>query len=212
MSAQDVDTDTDSDTDTDQESGRKVADHKLLDANGKFVKMELAEAVRYIDEDTKKALDCAWVDLPEHARKWYCFFGIKTLWTNEASQVRQAHRKAVGDKKAWCPGDPQIAAIKARHDLIVGGKFVDRTREAMVWEIPTLIEASVNIMVTNGDIDDTPEDRAKSVKSLTDKSAANPDQWRALMRGTEGVENEYRRLKGGAVKKASSALADALKG
>lgn len=203
--------DVDEDTDA---TGRKrqVATHSLLDAAGKVVdEMELAEGVRYVDDATGKTKDAMWADLPEWSRKWYAFFGIKTLWTNEASQVRQAA------KKASLPPDgaEQMAAIDARHAMITNperdkAKFVDRSREAMVWEADTLIQAGVNVMAANGDIDDTDATRAAYTKSLTDKMAVAPDQWTKTLRGIEGVENEYRRLKGGAVKKSSAALAAAL--
>jgi len=205
--------DIDEDTDATGKK-RQVASHLLLGADGKVTEdWNDAVGYRYVDDATGGTRDVPKVlDLPEKSLAWYAIFGIKTLWTNEASQVRQAAKKA----NIPAEGAAQLEAIDERHNLIIGKngepKFVDRTREAMVWEPATLIAAGVNVMAANGDVEDTPEARAKVTKLHTDNMATNPEQWTRHLRGTEGVENEYRRLKGGAVKKSSGDLLKTLGG
>jgi hypothetical protein len=171
---------------------RQIAKHFLLDAKGAVVEeFEQAAGIRYVDLESGGTFD--YVPKSEDAKMMLMCFGARTLSTNEASAARQKDAS----------GAEQLAAIKSRFDLIESGTWVDRTRDAVSWDHPTLATAAVNVLVASGKIADDEAAKgakyANALKLLTEKGDAGI----AALRAVAGVETEYRKLKGrGPVKTA----------
>lgn len=165
---------------------RTVAKHYLLDSTGAVVEdEEQATGIRYHHIGTGQTFDYQIAAAqPGSPATMLAIFGAKTLATNEASAVRQ---------KSGDMGD-QVGAITDRFAMIDSGKWVDRTREGFKWDLDLLAQAVVAVLVRDSHISaeqgSDPAIVAKVRAKLDDKAQVT------LVRQTEGVEAEYKRLSG----------------
>lgn len=179
----------------------RVAKHELLDASGNVVDdMEKAVGIRYTD--VQSGLTTSFVpDMAKPGALWAALFGLKTLATNEASQVRQADGTA----------QEEIDAIEERFAKMFADAdpaFVDRTRAGGPrYDLPTLAKALTNVMIASGTWAES--DRAdKEAKAL---AAMQADAKKVgTFRSLDGVDAEYKKLRGAKVTSAAD-VADLLK-
>lgn len=177
----------------------QIAEHGLLDSAGNTVdEFEQATGIRYVDLASKLTFDYQLTN--PKTTNMLALFGARTLATNEASASRQKD----GDSAE------QIEAIKARFAYMDStGEWVDRSREGGPrWDQPTLATAAVNVLVATKRIkanDD--EAKGKAFAKFVESMAADPAKVAAI-RQVEGVEAEYRKLRGtGATKSADDLMA-----
>lgn len=179
----------------------RVAKHELIDASGNVVdEMEKAAGIRYTDVASGLTTDFR-PDMAKPGALWAALFGLKTLATNEASQVRQADGTA----------QEEIDAINERFAKMFAdtdAAFVDRTRVGGPrYDQPTVAVALTNVMIAGGTW--TEADRAEKEIKAKEAMAADPKKVSTFL-SLEGVQAEYKRLRGAKVTSAAD-VADLLK-
>jgi hypothetical protein len=167
---------------------RKVAEHGLVDAAGSPVDdFEDAHGITYKDLGSGAAL--TYIPTKPDSIRMYAIFGMRTLATNEASAARNGRD---------ADGKEQVESIQARFDYVDStGEWVDRTREGgPKWDQPTLATAAVNVLIATKRIKKDDEDaKGKAYAKFVESMAADPAKVAAI-RQVEGVEAEYRKLRG----------------
>jgi hypothetical protein len=151
---------------------RKVAQHDLIDANGKEVDTEEeAQGIKYTLQENGQSLTWKWAEATDDEKRLLAIFGAKTLATNETSQVRN-NPKGPGD------ADEQIAAVRERFAMIRTGQWVDRTREGggvgAKIDRDALAEAICQVLVAEGKVTDADVQngvKAEKRKRLDDDAA-----------------------------------------
>lgn len=176
---------------------RAIAKHELLAADGSVVEdFEDAHGIRYTDLASGLSVD--YLPKNPNALRMGAAFGFRTLATNEASQARQRDGSA----------QDQIDAIRDRFDLIENqSQWVDRTREGGVrWDLPTLATAAVNVAIANGKVANDDSAKGAAFQKFSEFLAADPGNV-AKIRSVDGVEAEYRKLRGKTAKTADDLMA-----
>jgi hypothetical protein len=170
-----------------------VAQHDLIDAAGNIVEtMEEAHGIKYTDLASK--LSTTFVPTNPDALRMLAVFGAKTFATNTASQVRQKD----GDSK------DEIEMIDERFEYMNGApvgqpQWRDDTREGPRWDIPTLASAAVNVLIADGKLQSDDASKGKAYAKFFEQMSTDGEAGDAAVkrvRGTAGVEAEYRKLKG----------------
>jgi hypothetical protein len=186
-----------SDTSTvdDAAGKRQVAKHGLLDQAGNLLAessdFENAHGIRYLDIATGQTFDYMLTN-PESVRM-FAAFGARTLTTNEASQVRNS-------KEGGTPAE-QVQAIRDRFALIDSGTWVDRSREGGPrWDVPTLASAAVAVAVAKKKVPNTDAAKGDAYDKFLKLMTEDPSKV-TVIRAVEGVEAEYRKLRGTAPSK-----------
>ena len=139
---------------------KPVAEHEYVDEQGNelpedSLQPEEAQGYTYTLKKTGDAFSWFWKEANDDERRMLALFGVKTLATNETSQVRNAD-KSVDSSAA------QMEALKARFALIRTGTWVDREREGGVRvDKDKLAEAIANVLVAQGKTDRLGRDRGR---------------------------------------------------
>lgn len=173
------------------EKVERVAKHEYLDKSGAVVDAEEdAYGYRYTLLDNDESLDWSYDDATEDEKRLYCIFGVKTLCTNESSQIRNNKKLADVDKGA----DAQIKAVRERIALVKGGQWVDRTREGgLAVDRPKLATALVNMQILAGKYGEDMRDEKFSEALRRFEEEAG---YMAKVRRVPQVSEEYSKLQG----------------
>lgn len=175
----------------------RVAKHELLNSAGEVTaKWEEAAGIRYTDISTGIVFEQMLKDLPAEARDMFACFGMRTISTNEASAARNSNDAT---------GAEQVDAIRERFAGIAEGKWTSGTREGGPRiDLDVLSQAVANVMVRGGTWQESDKaDKAAKVKATLEGDSKKVATFRSL----EGVEAEYKRLKGGKVASAADIAA-----
>lgn len=130
-----------------------------------------------------------------NAQRMLMVFGLKTLVTNEASQVRQKS----GDNADAIPDIQERLAL-----IEQGEQFADRTREGVNWNLDAMAEALVLALIDGQQLDGNDATAVGATKAkirgmIEDRKVLNQ------MRGVEGAMDHYNKLVGKVAKKAPTA-------
>lgn len=177
------------DTDT-EEKILRVAKHEYLDSNGQTVEAEEeADGYRYTLLGNDQSAEWSYSKASEDEKRMFAIFGVKTLCTNESSQVRNKK-----ENKGKDSDDLQIAAVRARLELIRDGKWVDMTREGgLAVDRPKLATALVNMQILAGKYGEDQRD-AKFADAL--RRFEEEAGYMAKVRKVPQVADEYSKLQG----------------
>lgn len=151
-----------------EKSQRALAKHEYLTVNGGDTDDETeAHGYRYTHLRTSGVVEVMWNELSEDAKRMFGIFGIKTLATNEASQVKQKNGTGV---------DP-APSIKERFALIQTGQWVDRTREGFQVNLDALAAATFDVLTKYGHAADyaSLRERMETDKDFVKKSKSNTE-------------------------------------
>ena len=177
----------------------RVAKHELLNAAGEVTtKWEEAAGIRYTDIGSGLTFQQMCSDLSQQALLSTSCFGMRTLATNEASAARNGQDAtgseqvdAIAERFAGITSDPMQWTSGTRE----GGPRIDHDR---------LAEAVANVMVKGG----TWQEADKADKGAKVLATMKADAKKvAVFRSLEGVEAEYKRLKGAKVASAADIAA-----
>lgn len=150
-------------------SKRALAKHEYFTINGGDTDDETeAHGYRYTHLRTGGSVERMWSDLNADAQRMFGIFGMKTLASNEASQVKQAGGAEVNP----------APAIEARFNLLQNErKWVDRTREGFTVNLDTLAAATFEILTKYGKAADyaSLRDRMETDKEFVKKTKSNPE-------------------------------------
>lgn len=128
----------------------KAAEHEFIDAQGEVVDDgESAAGYRYTLLSNGQVFDWYWSQANEDEKRMFALFGVKTLATNETSQVRNSPKNQGMDTSA-----EQMEALLERFTMVRNGQWVDRTREGAVAKIDkdALAEAICQVLVAKGKV------------------------------------------------------------
>jgi hypothetical protein len=143
----------------------RVAKHEYLDAEGNVVESEeAAEGYRYSmdgdDADNPLVFEWYWAEANPIEQRMVAIFGVKTLATNESSQLRNNLKyKTKAADGSWVYSDEasqenQMAAVKDRFAFMRKDppQWMDRTREGPAVRIDkqALAEALCEVLVREG--------------------------------------------------------------
>lgn len=180
------------DIEPEEESSRTVAKHEYLNKDGELVDdEESAYGYRYTLTGNDESVEWSWDKASEDERRLYAIFGVKTLCTNESSQVRNFGGKAKPNKHDY---DGQIKAVRDRVALISGGQWVDRTREGgLAVDRPKLATALVNMQIAAGKFGEDKRDEkfAEALRRFEEEAG-----YMAKVRRVPQVAEEYSKQMG----------------
>jgi hypothetical protein len=175
----------------DEDKTRTVAKHEYLDGEGKVVDAEEeAKGYRYTLLGNDQSVEWNYDEATEEEKRLYAIFGVKTLCTNESSQIRNNKKLSDVEKNA----DVQIGAVRERLALIKGGQWVDRTREGgFAVDRPRLATALVNMQVLAKKFGEDMRDEkyADALRRFEEEPG-----YMAKVRRVPQVSEEYTRLSG----------------